>query len=407
VEELAHHFTRGERWDKAAYYGRHAGDRAAALCEDAKAVEFYERALDALGRLPATPETGRLGIDLRLALRPPLWRASKLDHLREIFCEAEELARQYGETERLDVIYAFLVQYYWAKGEYSEAISYGQRCLETAGARNDLGPAVTGNYYLGWSYLSLGLYRRALEHFMHIIEALEGPQEAERFGLSGLPYCGACAMGAECLGELGDPEGAVELIRRGERVANAANHLYSKVPLAVARGKVLLTHGSPGEAIAVLEPTVAICREKKFAGQTMLALNALVNAYVRVGRAGEGIPLIQESIALQEKAAAFVKRSDKICTLAEAYLKTGQLDAAEAAANDALGFAHRHRERGVEGRIWCLLGEIALARGEHASATRHLEKAQEIAAELEMPRLAEGCRRLQAQLSTHVARDPA
>jgi tetratricopeptide (TPR) repeat protein len=400
IEELVYHFTRGEMWDKAAHYGRQAGDRAAALCEDGKAVEFYERALDALGRLPATPETGRLGIDLRLALRPPLWRSGKLDQLREIFCEAEELARQYGETERLDVIYAFLVQYHWAKGEYPEAISYGQRCLETAAARNDLGLAVTGDYYLGWSYLSLGQYRRGFEHFRRIIEALEGPREGERFGLSGLPYCGACAMGAECLSELGDPEGALELIRRGERVANVANHLYSKIPLAVTRGKVLVLQGSPAEAIAVLEPAVAICREKKFAGQTMLALNVLVDAYVRVGRAAEGIPLIQESIALQEKAAAFVKRSEKMCTLAEAYLRTGELEAAEATAHDALGFARRHQERAEEARISWLLGEIALARGDREAASGHLEAAHNIAEELAVPWLVERCRHSLKQLST-------
>lgn len=399
AEELTYHFTRGEMWDKAAHYARQAGDRAAALCEDAKAVEFYEQALEALGRLPASPETGRLSIDLRLALRPPLWRAGKLDRLRAIFQEAEALASRYGETERLDVIYAFFVQYYWAKGEYGEAITYGERCLETAEARNELGLAVTGNYYLGWSYLSLGQYRRGLDHFMRIIQALEGPREVERFGLSGLPYCGACALGAECLSELGDADGALELIRRGERVANAANHLYSKVPLGVAQGKILATHRSPEEAIGVLEPIVAICREKKFAGQTMLALNFLVDAYVRVGRAGEGIPLIKESIELQEKAAAFARRSQKIGTLAEAYLRTGQLEAAEATAQDALGFAHRHKERAHEARIWWVLGEIALARGDREGAARHLETAHSIATELEIRPLMERCRRSLHQLT--------
>lgn len=403
AEELAYHFSRGEVWGEAARCARQAGDRAAALCEDARAVEFYEQALDALGRLPATPETGRLGIDLRLALRAPLWRAGKLDRLLEIFNQAEALASRYGETERLDAVYAFFVQYYWAKAEYGQAITYGERCLETAGVRNDLGLSVTGHYYLGWSYLAMGQHRRALDHFLKIIHDLEGPRETERFGLSGLPYCGACAMGAETLGELGDATGALELIRRGERVASAANHLYSKVPLAVFRGKVLATSGSLAEAITVLESTVAVCREKRFAGQLMRALNFLVDAYVRVGRAGEGIPLIKESIALQEKAGAFVKRSEKICTLAEAYLHMGQLDAAEATAREALGFANRHKERGQEARIWWVLGEIRLARGDREGAARHLGAAQAIAAELGMRPLEERCR---MSLSRVSAPDP-
>jgi hypothetical protein len=50
-----------------------------------KAVAAYTRGLEALGRLPATPETARIGIDLRLALRAPLWRQGQLERLREIF----------------------------------------------------------------------------------------------------------------------------------------------------------------------------------------------------------------------------------------------------------------------------------------------------------------------------------
>jgi len=391
VEELAHHFTRGEVWDRAARYVRQAGDRAAALCVDAKAVEFYEAALEVLARLPATVETGRLGIDVRLALRAPLWRAGRLDRLFEIFKEAEALATRCGETERLDVVYSFFVQYYWAKGEQNQAITYGQRCLETAERRGDLGLRVTGHYYLGWAHRSLGQCARALEHFTTIVEALQGPRETERFGLSGLPYCGACALGAECLSELGDYGAALALIERGERVANAADHLYSKVPLGVARGQVLFRRGLLEEAVRVLEAEVATCRQKKFAGQLMLALQWLGLAYAEIGRAPEGIPLVREAIELQEKAGAFVNRASMIGKLAEIYVRAGHLDLAEATAREGLGFAARHRERGYEAHLWWVLGEIARRGGERDAAARHFEVGRAIADELGLRPLTERC----------------
>ncbi len=391
VDELAYHFTRGEVWDRAARYARQAGDRAAALCADAKAVEFYERSLDALGRLPPIAETARLGIDVRLALRAPLWRSGQLDRLFEIFKDAEALATRHGETERLDVAYSFFVQYHWAKGEQEEAIAYGNRCLEVARAREDLGLAVTSHYYMGSARFHLGQYGKALEHFHTIIDSLEGARATERFGLSGLPYCGACALGALALMSLGDTAGAYALLERGEWVASAANHLYTKVPLAVSRGRLLAQDGKLEEAIAVLEPAAAVCREKKFAGQLMLVLAALAAARARVGRTTDGIAAAREGIELQEKAGAFVGRGEFVRVLAEAYLHAGELDSAETTARESLAFAERLKERGTQGLTAWVLAEVARRRGDHDSARQYVETARAIADELGMRPLAARC----------------
>ena len=50
VEVLAYHFALGEVWDKAAVYGRRAGDRARAAFANEEAVTHYTRALEALDR---------------------------------------------------------------------------------------------------------------------------------------------------------------------------------------------------------------------------------------------------------------------------------------------------------------------------------------------------------------------
>ncbi len=390
AEELAHHFTRGEVWDKAARYARQAGDRAAALCVDDRAVELYERAIDALGRLPRAAETARLGVDLRLALRAPLWRAGRLDRLIEVFTEADRLATEFGETARLHAVYAFFVQYYWAKGEQDQALAYGDRCLDIARSSGDLALAVIGHYYMGHSQHAVGQYARALEHLTGLAAMLEGTHEGERFGLSGLPYSGACAYAAWCLAELGDEARALDFIHRAERAADAAGHLYSKIPIATAHGHLLVEFGRPAEAIAVLEPAAAISREKKFLGQLMLLLTSLGHAYGLAGRPDDGIAALREAIELQEKADAFVNRAYMIHTLAQVYLLADRLDDAERTACDALGFAERHRERSHEGWARWVLGEVARRRGSPDAARAQLEAARTIAAELALPRLA-GC----------------
>jgi class 3 adenylate cyclase/tetratricopeptide (TPR) repeat protein len=376
VERLAHHAFRGEAWDPAARYAWQAGDRAGALCVDADAVAQYQRALEALARLPATAETVRAGIDVRLALRAPLWRAGRLEQLREIFRDAEALGTAHGETERLDVVYSFFVQYHWAKAEYERAIEYGQRCVDTGRRRGDVGLEVTGHYYLGGTYRAQGRLREAIDAYRTIIAMLAGPRETERFGLSGQPYSGACALAAQCLLDLGHTDEADAMLRDGERVATAANHLYSRIPIAIARGQLSLMRDPPADTVRAMEPVVATCRENHFAGQTMRALTVLGLALVQDGRPADAVPLLEEAIALQEAADAFVDRARWTGALADALRRAGRLADAEATARRALDFARRSGERAQEASARLVLGEIAADQDDFAAAEEHAEAAR-------------------------------
>ncbi len=391
VEELAYHFTRGEVWEKAARYARQAGARATALCLDDKAEEFYEQAVLALDRLPETADTARLGIELRLAMRAPLWRRGHLDRLSARLKEVEVLATRHGETDRLDTVYSFLAQYHWAKGEQREAIRYGDRCLEAAEHRNDLGLRVTGHYYLGWAHLALGDYPKALEHERAILALLEGPRATEQFGMSGLPYCGACAQTASVLTETGDLAQALALLDRGDRVAETAQHLYSTVPLSTVRGRALLELGRVTEALGVLERVVSVCREKQFVGQLMVALVTLSKAHSRLGRHDAAIAEAREAVRLKDEAKVPVIRGQHVLAIAEACLAAGRLDEAETAARESVEWSRRLEERANEATGQWVLGQVVSQRRDAAAARDHFEAARDTAAALGMRPLVAHC----------------
>ena len=118
---------------------------------------------------------------------------------------------------------------------------------------------VTGRYYLGGCYYGRGDFRAAIEHYQWIIGKLSGERETQRFDMSGLPFSGACALAALCFVELGEPAGAEELLRRGKAAASAANHLYSKVPLAISRQRRChdVRGKDPASSMAPLSVTLA------------------------------------------------------------------------------------------------------------------------------------------------------
>jgi class 3 adenylate cyclase len=391
VEELVHHFTRGEVWDKVARYAREAGDRAAALFVDARAVELYEVALDALAHLPDTPGAARLGIEVRLAMRPPLWRAGQLDRIHERFREAEGLAVRHGMSDVLDTVYAYLVQYHWAKGNPDEALTYADRCLEIAAARDDLALRVTGLFYRAHTYLTTGRFRETLADCDAILKALAG-REHERLGLSGLPYTGAAYMAAWALAELGDERGAFAMLDRGEAVAAAADNLYSLNMVRGGRTMFLAFAGRHEEAVEVGEPAVATCREKNFAGQLMLASCALAHAYAALGRGREAVALAQQAIALQDAVGAWSDRAWMHFHEALGHLAAGELDEADADVARALELAERHGERGWAAWAHYVGARVAQRRGDAAAAEHHLDEAQDIAEELGQALLLQRCR---------------
>jgi class 3 adenylate cyclase/RecA/RadA recombinase len=391
AEALAHHALLGEDWARAARYARLAADRAAALCADAESVALYERALEALDRLPETEDSARAGIDVRLALRAPLWRAGRLDRLAPIFDEVQTLARRHGEQERLDAVAAFLTQFYWASGDYAKSIEYGERCLAMADARDDLGLRVSAHFYIGHALASSGRFPEARAQYARVY-ALLGERETERFGLSGLPYSGSCAYDAWAALELGHGAEALELLDRGAGVAERAGHLYSQTVIGVYRTFVLSFLGRPEEARAIGEATLATCRERRFAGQTMMGLMATGTALSQLGRAADGARLIEECIALQESAGAHSDRGMMLYLLAQLRLESGRLDDAERAAQEARVYVERNREEGYGAWLTWVRGGLARARGDRARAAAEWRAALAEAGRLGLALLVAHCR---------------
>src|SRR3989441_1199695 len=368
VDQLAFHASRGEAWAKALVYNRQVGARAVLHAANGEAVQAFQDALAALKRLPETQETLEQAIDLRLDLRPPLLQLGRLDDVLAVSREAEKLAGDLGDEPRLARVYTYLINYHYLKGDTTQAIEYGQRCLDVGRAIGD--PALQGlaRQYMGQSYHAQGDYVRAERALRENIEATAGDQAT-------ISYVASRGWLALSLADPGAFDAANSYLAKAQRAAETTEHAYSRLITWTLIGLVWIRRGRLARAVLPLERGLEACRQKHLTVWLPIPLSLLGLAFVRMGHVIEGLRLLEESVALSRELGIRAYFPLWMLHLAEGYLAAGKSAQAAETAREALELAVASGERGHEAYAHHLLGEIAL-RGDSPALDEALERYQ-------------------------------
>ncbi len=366
IDQLAYHATRGEVWAKAAIYNRQVGARAVTRAANLEAVRAFEAALQALGRLPQTREAIERAIDLRLDLRPPLLQLGRLDEGLAVSREAEKIAGELGDEQRLARVYTYLVNHHYLKGETGPAIEYGERCLEVGRATNDVALQALARQYMGQSYHALGDYARAERILRQNVESLD---EAR----AGTSYVASWAWLAMSLSDRGEFEAADAALERAHLAAEATRHAYSQTIAWTMTGLVSIRRGHLARAVLPLERSLEACRRKHLTVWQPIPSSLLGAAFVRLGHVAEGLRLLEDAVRLSRELGVRAYLPAWIVNLAEGYLADGPHARAQAAAEEALELATTAGERGQRAAALGVLGDVA-ARGTPPRAAEALQR---------------------------------
>jgi len=354
IDQLAHHATRGEVWPKAAVYNRQVGSRAVARAANVEAVRAFEAALAALVRLPPTRETAERGIDLRLDLRPPLFQLGRLDEVLAVSREAEKIARELGDEQRLARVYTYLVNYHYLKGDTDAAIEYGERCLAVGRATGDAALEALARQYMGQSHHALGDYPRAERILRENIDSLDESR-------AGTSFVASCAWLAMSLADRGEFEAAYTAIDRALLAAEVTHHAYSQTIAWTLAGLVSLRRGHLARAVLPLERSLEACIRKHLTVWQPIPSSLLGLAFVRMGHIAEGLHLLEDAARLSRELGVRAYLPAWLVNLAAGYLADGQHARARATAEEALALATAGGERGHQAWAQALLGDIAAA----------------------------------------------
>jgi predicted ATPase/class 3 adenylate cyclase len=379
LDQLAYHAIRGEVWDKAEIYNRQVGSRAVARAANQEAVRAFEAALQGLGHLPQTSQALERAIDLRLDLRPPLLQLGRLDEVLKVSREAEQIARELGDEQRLARVYTYLVNHHHLKGETALAIEYGERCLEVGRVTKDVALEALARQYLGQSYLALGDFPRAERILRENVELLDESR-------AGTAYVASCGWLAMSLVERGNFESAYVALEQARLAAEAMGNAYSQTIAWTLAGFISIRRGHLAWAILPLERSFQACRRGNLTVWQPIPSSLLGMAFVRLGHVTEGLRLLEDAVRLSNELGIRAHLPAWMINLAEGYLADGQHTRARAVAVEALDLAQAAGERAHEAAGHAVLGDVASNCNplRAAEAFEHYDAAMRLAEELAM-----------------------
>lgn len=356
---LGTHYEEAGNWSRALHFLILAGQQAHGRSAHRDAVTCFERALACLARLPEAPENQAWGIDVRLALRSPLWSIGEVAKMGGYLREAEALATAANDDGRLGWVLAYLADYYRTTGNLGEAVTVGQRAQAIAESREERALDVATSFYLAATYGDSGQYGRCEALCQKMLSLL--PEEAvrERCGLAVFPSVSAHAYLAGCLAQRGEFEAARVEGQAAVKIAEALNHPFSITFGLWALAYALGLQGAVDTAIELLERGRDISRAWKLGLGALRVDSELGSLYSRKGRS-DGLPLMEQAVANAEAAGVMILHAFRLVQLGRSYLSAGRYDDARATALRAVELSRQRGERGYEAWALHALGDIAL-----------------------------------------------
>jgi class 3 adenylate cyclase/tetratricopeptide (TPR) repeat protein len=373
VELIAHHFARGQVWDRAAIYLRQAAAKAQARSAHREALASLEEGLAALGHLPDTPQRREHEIDIRVELRGSLYPLGQFDKMLGHLREAETMAAAIGDRRRLALVSIHTAEYFRQTGRFAEARTLAEQALELGEKLHDVPLKLYASHYLGLACHALGDYRRACEVLRAV--TLSPPAEWRPGAIAGMVtgswaafQSTTLAWFARCLAECGEFTEALDAGRRAVALADEVGSPYSLAAAYIGLGYSHLVKGDTDAARSALERACNIAGEANLPLLRPQAARMLGSAHLAAGRIEEGASLVRAAADEVESGRLLMQQAAVLVLLGEALLSAGRADEASKVVRTALGLARERGQRGDEAAALRALGEIETAEQHYLAA---------------------------------------
>jgi tetratricopeptide (TPR) repeat protein len=358
VERLVDHAMRGEVWAKAVDYGVRAGNRAVDRSAPGQiAKTFFEASLEALRRLPESRETLEQSIAVYTFLSSPLFALGDSEAYVACMNEALAVAERLGDPERLAHVEAVRTNALWSAGDNVAALESGRRAVAFAEAAGHRTILIHACLNLGMVCRTVGDYAPVITLCTKVVELLGHDLRRERLGRNQYPIVTAQTNLMIAYAERGEFDLAMAVQEENLQLTKELGHSMTLLVTRLQAAETLVFRAAFHDAIPRLEAATQALRDAGLHVWALQGAAALGYSRAMTGRAAEGIALLRDVLD-QTARSRRIHETRWIADLCEAHILSGQLAEACDLAERALALARQRVERGVEARLWRLLGAI-------------------------------------------------
>ena len=249
---------------------------------------------------------------------------------------------------------------------------------------------VLAKLFAGRARHARGDYAHAIELMNWVISATDGDR-ANFLGMANLPSVSARAWLSWALAERGDFALALTRSDEGVYIAEAVDHLVSRIYAYMALGIVHLRKGNFDLAIQTLERAYQMSERADLRMARAMVAGYLGRAYTLSNQAARAIEILNEAVAAATSMELMADQAMRLAHLGEAYLHIGQVEQATSVAHLALQTSLNYHQRGADAWTQWLLGEINTRADNLGAAEGHYCKAMALALKLGMAPLLAHC----------------
>jgi class 3 adenylate cyclase/tetratricopeptide (TPR) repeat protein len=323
AEALCHHAVNAQDWAKADRYGLMAAKKAFARSAFREATGYFQVAMDAVDKQPASTAREQRAIDLRIEARLAFASLGSIEQWLGLCRDAEARSETIGDAPRQlasIAIRAAALNFY---GTPYEAIIAGERAVALATQLADERWLGFAEYGLGQAYFIAGRYRDAEIVLGQASARLASAPNNVPPGTTGSSLLVLCyMMKAIVCASLGEYDDSEQCSRQALDLAEKNDRPYDVIAAEYGQGIVQMVHGDLQGAGRALERASRLSSENEVRLFLPLVLSALGNIYLQQGRASEA-----RDVLLRATAEAQSLGHETGILLASAYLASayGQL----------------------------------------------------------------------------------
>jgi class 3 adenylate cyclase/predicted ATPase len=383
-ELLAQHYAEAGLVEKSVAYWGKAGRRSAARSATAEAAAQFQKGLDQLSLLPATPERQRQELEFWSALGAALRfvKGQATPEMGQAYARARELWEQLGcPSEFLHIPYGQSF-YHMYRGEFDVAQSLDEDLLHLSRQHNNTAGLVLGHASAGRNLMYLGRFAAARSHLEEVLALYDPITHAALMQQSAShPRLSALGQSGIALFCLGFPDRALAHSNAAISEAVTLAHAPSLAASLAMGARLLALCGDHAALDRCAGQLIAVAGGQGF--PLYQALGTIYRGWSKVmsGDVSEGMSLLRSGSSAYSVTGADARISFHIALLAKACEIAGQVEEALSVVGDALQIVERTVERWFAAELYRHKGQLMLRQGDFAAAEELYRKALSIAKE--------------------------